>query len=41
MDCIFCQIVAGTIPSDRVHETDHLIVFRDIDPKAPTHLLVV
>ena len=41
MSCIFCRIVAGEIPSDRVLENDHLIVFRDLHPQAPTHLLVV
>ncbi len=41
MDCIFCKLVAGEIPSDKVHETDQLLVVRDIAPQAPTHLLVV
>jgi len=41
MSCIFCQIVAGEIPSDRVLETEDLVVFRDIQAQAPTHLLVV
>ena len=41
MDCIFCQIVAGEIPCDRVDETDDVLVFRDIAPQAPTHLLVI
>lgn len=40
-DCIFCKIVAGKIPSDKVHEDDKIIVFKDIYPKAPVHLLVV
>jgi histidine triad (HIT) family protein len=40
-DCLFCRIVAGEIPSDRVLETDALIAFRDIHPQAPTHVLVV
>ncbi len=40
-DCLFCRIVAGEIPSDRVHEDDQVIVFRDIAPKADVHLLVV
>lgn len=40
-DCLFCRIVRGEIPSDRVLETDDLIAFRDIDPKAPTHVLVI
>jgi histidine triad (HIT) family protein len=40
-DCLFCKIVAGKIPSQRVHEDDQCIVFKDIHPKADTHLLVV
>lgn len=41
MDCLFCKIVQGEIPSQRVHETDELIAFKDINPQAPTHLLIV
>ena len=41
MGCIFCQIVAGQIPSQRVHEDEHVIVIQDIRPQAPTHLLVL
>ena len=40
-DCLFCRIVAGTIPADRVHEDDVVIAFRDIAPRAPTHILLV
>ena len=40
-DCLFCRIVAGEIPSDRVHEDDDVIAFRDINPRAPTHVLVI
>lgn len=40
-DCLFCKIIAGDIPSDTVYETDSVLVFRDIDPKAPTHLLAI
>jgi histidine triad (HIT) family protein len=40
-DCLFCKIVAGEISSDRVHEDDTVIAFRDIAPRAPTHVLVV
>lgn len=40
-DCLFCRIVEGEIPSDRVLEEDDLLAFRDIDPKAPTHVLVI
>ena len=41
MDCIFCKIVAGAIPAKKAMEDDHLIAFHDIDPKAPTHILVI
>jgi histidine triad (HIT) family protein len=40
-DCLFCRIVAGDIPSTRVHEDDEIIAFRDIAPRAPTHILVI
>lgn len=40
-DCLFCRIAAGEIPSDIVLETPDLVAFRDIDPKAPTHVLVI
>lgn len=39
--CLFCKIVAGEIPGDVVHETETTLAFRDIDPQAPTHVLVV
>ncbi len=39
-DCIFCKIVAGEIPSDIVYEDDNIIVFNDIDPRAPMHVLI-
>lgn len=39
--CVFCKIVAGDIPSTKVHETDRTFAFRDIAPHAPTHVLVV
>ncbi len=41
MDCIFCRIVAGKIPSDIVYQDEEVIAFRDIHPQAPVHLLVV
>src|SRR5262245_1872531 len=41
MDCIFCAIVAGEVPSDILHETDRIVAFRDIAPKAPTHILLI
>jgi len=40
-DCIFCKIASGQIPSDRVYEDDQVVVFRDIYPKAPVHLLMI
>lgn len=40
-DCLFCKLVAGDIPSDRVYEDDEVIVFRDIAPRAPTHVLAI
>jgi histidine triad (HIT) family protein len=40
-DCLFCRIVAGEIPSDRVYEDSEVIGFRDIAPRAPTHVLVI
>ena len=40
-DCLFCKLVAGEIPSDRVHEDEHTLAFRDIAPQAPTHVLVI
>ena len=40
-DCLFCRIVAGDVPADVVARTDHALAFRDIDPQAPLHVLVV
>jgi histidine triad (HIT) family protein len=40
-DCLFCKIVAGEIPADLVAESGRTIAFRDINPKAPTHVLVI
>jgi histidine triad (HIT) family protein len=40
-DCLFCQIVAGDVPSNFVHEDDRCVAFEDIGPQAPTHVLVV
>jgi histidine triad (HIT) family protein len=40
-DCLFCKIVADEIPADRVYEDDDVIAFRDINPRAPTHILVI
>ena len=41
MDCIFCQIASGKIPSDIVYQDKELIAFRDIKPQAPVHILVI
>ena len=40
-DCLFCRIVAGDVPADIVYESDEAIAFRDINPQAPTHVLVI
>ncbi|MGH3735459.1 MAG: histidine triad nucleotide-binding protein [Micromonosporaceae bacterium] len=40
-DCLFCRIVAGEIPAKTVYESDTTLAFRDISPKAPTHVLVI
>lgn len=41
VDCLFCRIVGGEVPSDRVHEDELVIAFRDIAPRAPTHILLI
>ena len=41
MACVFCRIVEKSAPADIVHEDDDLIVFKDINPKAPVHMLLV
>lgn len=40
-DCLFCRIVSGEIPAERVADNEHCIAFRDINPQAPTHFLVI
>ena len=40
-DCIFCKIVSGDIPSTKIYEDEQVIAFRDINPQAPSHILVV
>ena len=40
-DCLFCKIVAGELPADVVRRTDRVLAFRDINPQAPTHVLVI
>lgn len=41
MDCLFCKIIAGEIPSAKVYEDEHVYAFRDINPQAPVHVLIV
>ena len=41
MDCLFCKIIAGEIPSSKVYEDNKVYAFRDINPQAPVHVLVV
>ena len=41
MDCLFCKIAAGQIPSNKVYEDDQVLAFYDIDPQAPVHFLVI
>ncbi len=40
-NCLFCRIIAGEIPGDKVYEDDHVYAFRDINPQAPVHVLIV
>ncbi len=41
MDCLFCKVIAGTIPSKKVYEDDRVFAFEDINPGAPTHVLII
>ncbi len=41
MDCLFCSIIAGEIPSGKVYEDENVYAFRDINPQAPVHILIV
>ena len=41
MDCIFCKIIDGEIPSSKVFENEHVYAFRDINPQMPVHIIVV
>ncbi|MBA3338519.1 MAG: histidine triad nucleotide-binding protein [Geodermatophilaceae bacterium] len=40
-DCLFCKIVAGDVPADIVHESETTLAFRDLEPQAPVHVLVI
>lgn len=41
MDCLFCKIIAGEIPSEKVYEDANVLAFKDINPQAPVHILVI
>ena len=41
MDCIFCKIIAGEIPSNKIYEDEDIYAFRDIAPQAPVHIIVI
>lgn len=41
MDCVFCKIVAGEIPSELLYQDEEVIAFRDINPQAPIHLVII
>ena len=41
MDCIFCKIAAGEIPSEKVYEDDLVLAFKDLSPQAPVHVLII
>lgn len=40
-DCVFCKIIKGEIPSEKVYEDEEILAFKDIDPAAPIHILVI
>lgn len=41
MDCIFCKIASGQIPSEKVYESENVLAFKDINPVAPEHILII
>jgi histidine triad (HIT) family protein len=41
MDCLFCKIIAGEIPTKKIYDDEKVFVFQDINPQAPTHLLII
>lgn len=41
MDCVFCKIVSGEIPSNKVYEDDSVVAFYDLEPQAPVHVLII
>lgn len=40
-ECLFCRIAAGKVPADVVHESEKIVAFRDVNPAAPTHILLI
>ena len=40
-DCLFCKIISGDLPTDFVYEDENIVAFRDINPQAPTHILLI
>jgi len=40
-ECLFCRIAAGTVPANKVDETEHVLAFRDLNPQAPSHVLLI
>ena len=40
-DCLFCKIIGGEIPAKKIYEDEHVFAFEDIEPKAPTHVLII
>ena len=40
-DCLFCKVITGEIPAKRVYEDEHTLAFEDINPQAPTHVLII
>ncbi len=40
-DCLFCKIIHGDIPGDIIYENDHVLAFNDINPQAPSHVLII
>ena len=41
MDCVFCKIISGEIPSEKVYERENVVAFKDINPMAPVHILII
>lgn len=40
-DCLFCKIIAGEVPAEKVFENEYVLAFKDIDPAAPVHVLLI